>query len=69
MADARLNISQGKLKLDIKNIQKDFSHFQEYFDTRMDVLARLRESQTMQMPHLKITLSLLHSLVWAPGLG
>ena len=40
MADARLNISQGKLKLDIKNIQKDFSHFQEYFDTRMDVLAR-----------------------------
>ena len=39
MADAWLNISQGKLKLDIKNIQ-DFSHFQEYFDTRMDVLAR-----------------------------
>ena len=68
MADAWLNISQGKLKLDIKNIQKDFSHFQEYFDTRMDILAKAEG-----IPDNAYAVSEDHpyssSLVWAPGLG
>ena len=38
MADVRLNISQGNLRSEIKDIQEDFNCFQDYHNARMDSL-------------------------------
>ena len=38
-ADARLDISQSRLRSELKDIHKDFSAFQEYFEEKMDTLA------------------------------
>ena len=38
-ADTRLDISLSKLRSELKDIHKDFSAFQEYFEEKMDTLA------------------------------
>ena len=37
--DARLDISQSRLRSELKDIHKDFSAFQEYLEEKMDTLA------------------------------